>query len=63
MSDPTQITVSAADLFVIASQQYGDPTLWTAIAAANGLSDPWIPGTMTLTIPASPVSTDGILYT
>ena len=57
-----QIVVSSGTLFAIASQQYGDATLWAQLAQANGLVDPVITGTVTLTIPANPVSTDGILY-
>jgi hypothetical protein len=46
------ITVGGGDLYTIASQQYGDATRWTDIAAANGLTDPVLTGINTLVIPA-----------
>ena len=55
------ITVSNTSLYYLAAQYYGDATSWTVIADANGLTDPMIFGTMTLTIPSSAVSTGGIL--
>ena len=57
-----QITVSGGNLFAIAAAQYGSALFWAQIAQANGLVDPVITGTVTLTLPASPVSTGGILY-
>jgi nucleoid-associated protein YgaU len=57
-----QLTVSGGNLFAIASQQYGDGTLWAQIAQANGLVDPVITGTVTLIIPANPVSTGGVRF-
>lgn len=59
-SDNT-ITVAGGNLFQIASDQYGDPTAWTGIAKANGLTDPFITGLATLAIPPSPDTTDGVL--
>jgi hypothetical protein len=44
------ITVSNANLFQLAAQYYGDATKWTAIAQANGLSDPMIEATINLRI-------------
>jgi hypothetical protein len=55
VSTPTSaktITVGGGDLYTIASQQYGDATRWTDIAAANGITDPVLTGINTLTIPA-----------
>lgn len=40
------ITVSNANLYALAAQHYGDPTLWTAIAAANSLNDPYVEATI-----------------
>lgn len=57
-----QITVSGGNLFTVAAAQYGDALLWAQIAQANGLIDPQISGTITLTLPTNPVSTDGLLY-
>ncbi len=47
----TKITVAGGNLFAIAAQQYGDATAWLQIARANGLSDPFLSGLVTLTIP------------
>lgn len=44
------IQVSNANLFQLAAQYYGDATKWTAIAQANGLSDPVVQATITLTL-------------
>jgi nucleoid-associated protein YgaU len=57
------ITVNGANLFQLAAQYYGDATLWTTIAVANGLNDPEImPGTaQTLVIPSVTTATGGIL--
>jgi hypothetical protein len=54
------VTVSGGNLFDIAAKQYGDPTAWTLIASANGLTDPTITGIVTLTIPPY-VSGTGVL--
>lgn len=50
---PTTKTYSGADvsLFHIAAREYGDPLSWYQIAAANGLTDPMITGTVDLIIP------------
>lgn len=52
------ITVSGGTLYRVASTQYGDPTLWTAIASANNLTDPQLSGITTLVIPANPSGSD-----
>lgn len=49
------VTVTGGTLFSLAAQYYGDATMWTVIAAANNLSDPWLYGLITLTIPASDI--------
>lgn len=51
-TSPKTITIGGGDLYTIASQQYGDATRWTDIAAANGLTDPVLTGINTLIIPA-----------
>lgn len=51
-SSTKTITVGGGDLFTIASQQYGDASRWTDIAAANNITDPVLTGINTLTIPA-----------
>lgn len=58
---PNVITVAGGNLFQIAAQQYGDAMAWTGIAKANGLTDPFLTGTVTLYIPALPDSSGGIL--
>jgi hypothetical protein len=58
---PKTITVAGGNLFQIAQAQYGNPMAWTGIAKANGLSDPFLMGTVTLVIPATPDTVDGVL--
>ena len=50
------IVVASGSLFTLAAQHYGDPSLWTTIAAANNLTSPFLPtGTSTtLAIPPKP---------
>jgi len=54
-------TFTGADtsLFHIASRIYGDALLWNVIAAANGLDDYMITGTVQLIIPPQPPSDNG----
>lgn len=49
-----QRTVIGGDLTRIALEEYGDATMWTLIADANGLVDPLIVGQTTLIIPPDP---------
>jgi hypothetical protein len=56
-----QITVAGTNLYRVAAQQYGDPSAWTTIANANGLTDPMITGVVTLNIPALSDGSGGIL--
>jgi nucleoid-associated protein YgaU len=60
-SSPNVVMTAGGNLFQIAQEQYGDPTDWPAIAAANGLTDPFIQGLNTLTIPPQPGNSGGIL--
>jgi nucleoid-associated protein YgaU len=65
-SQGTIISVNGANLFQLASKYYGDWTLWTSIANANGLIDPLIlpnkTGTpINLIIPQNPKDTGGVL--
>ena len=55
----TRIQVTATTLFRVAAEQYGDATQWWRLARANGLSDPVLPGLVTLSIPAPDPSTAG----
>lgn len=50
------ITLSGGSLYRVASEQYGDATLWSSVASANNLSDPHLSGINTLTIPSNPTS-------
>lgn len=51
-SIPTRIErVSNTSLFHVAAKFFGDPTLWTVLAEANGLEDPWITEMVELKIP------------
>jgi hypothetical protein len=52
------VTITGGTLYQVASQQYGDPTLWTSIASANNLTDPQLTGINTLIIPANPAGDD-----
>jgi nucleoid-associated protein YgaU len=60
-NNSTTVTVAGGSLFDMASQSYGDPSSWTAIANANGLSDPELSGIQTLTIPSQPGTAGGVL--
>ncbi|MFC4526422.1 LysM peptidoglycan-binding domain-containing protein [Dyella halodurans] len=57
----TTVTVAGGNLYSIASQQYGDPTSWTAIAKANGLTDPVLSGVQSVVVPKQPDTAGGIL--
>ncbi len=48
---PASVQVANTTLFHLATLYYGDPTLWTRIARANGLTDPWVGPITTLAIP------------
>lgn len=55
------VSVAGGNLFQIASKQYGDPTSWTAIAKANGLTDPILQGVQTINVPTLPDTAGGVL--
>ncbi len=55
----TTVTVVGGTLFDLAAQYYRDPTQWTVIAQANGLTDPFINGIQTLTIPPAQANAAG----
>ncbi|WP_217548795.1 hypothetical protein [Pantoea sp. GbtcB22] len=50
------VTQSGGSLYQVASDQYGDASLWSSIATANDLTDPQLSGINTLTIPSNPTS-------
>jgi hypothetical protein len=58
---PTKVATAGGNLFQIAQDQYGDPMAWTAIARANGLTNPFISGTANLAIPKKPDTAGGVL--
>ena len=60
-SSQKTITTVGGNLLRIAEQQYGDASAWTAIAKANGLTDPFVQGAQVLTIPPQSDSQDGVL--
>lgn len=51
-----EITLSGGNLYQVASDQYGDASLWGSLASANNLTDPQLTGINTLTIPSNPTS-------
>ncbi|WP_293857192.1 LysM peptidoglycan-binding domain-containing protein [uncultured Alsobacter sp.] len=60
----TVITVTGGTLFAIAAQYLGDATQWNRIARLNGLTDPFLTGTVTLRIPPANANAGngGILF-
>ncbi len=48
------ITVAGGNLYQLAAQYLQDATLWTLIASANNMSDPFFSGIVTLNIPDAP---------
>jgi len=57
------ITVSSDTLFAVAARELGDAAQWTRIAKLNGITDPWINGTMSIRLPLldTKSSYDGVL--
>lgn len=60
-SSGNSVTIAGGNLFDLASTNYSDATAWTAIARANGLSDPQLSGVNTLLIPPIPDNSGGVL--
>jgi hypothetical protein len=50
MSNRT-IIANTGNLFAVAATELGDATQWNAIAALNGMVDPFFTGPLTLSIP------------
>lgn len=46
-----KVTVYGGNLYALAAQYLGDATQWIRIAQANGMTDPFFTGQMTLIIP------------
>jgi nucleoid-associated protein YgaU len=53
------IVVSGGNLFQIAAQYLQDATQWIRIAQLNGISDPWLNGLQSLTLPDVDASAGG----
>jgi nucleoid-associated protein YgaU len=53
------IVVSGGNLFQIAAQYLRDATQWIRIAQLNGVSDPWLNGLQSLTLPDVDASAGG----
>lgn len=56
-----QVVQGGGDLYRLSARAYGDVTHWADIAKANGLTDPVLTGVNTLTIPAVPPDSGGVL--
>lgn len=56
-----RVTQAGGNLFQLATQEYGDPLAWTALAKANALSDPQLTGINTLIVPPAPIKPTGVL--
>lgn len=50
------VTLSGGNLYQVAADQYGDASLWSSLASANGLTDPQLSGINTIIIPSNPTS-------
>jgi hypothetical protein len=53
------VTVTGGNLFQIAAQYLQDATQWIRIAQLNGITDPWLSGMVTLTLPDVNISAGG----
>jgi hypothetical protein len=47
------ITVTGGNLFEIASRMLGDAELWSAIATASFIEDPWLQGLTRVNVPCA----------
>jgi hypothetical protein len=56
------VSVAGGNLYQLAADAYGDAASWTAIASANGLTDPLILGVQTVTVPPVPGDSGGVLH-
>ena len=55
------VTVGGGTLFDVAAREYGDPSLWSAIAQANKLTETTISSITNLIIPNNPQSNGGVI--
>ena len=56
------ITQAGGNLYDMAAKAYGDATAWTTLAKANKLADPQLTGINSVTVPATPDGSGGVLY-
>lgn len=50
------VTHSGGNLFQLAAEYYDDVTKWLGLGAVNGITDPMLTGTHTLSVPSNPTS-------
>lgn len=55
------VVMAGGDLYHAAGQAYGDPSGWTTIAKANGLTDPVIEGVQNIRVPPTMEPTGGVM--
>jgi len=55
------VTQAGGNLYRVAANEYGDAMGWTAIAAANGTTDPVLTGVNTVVVPPLNQNTNGVL--
>lgn len=57
----SEVLMAGGDLFSLAASEFGSATEWSAIARANGLTDPFLTGINRILVPAAPEGADGVL--
>ncbi|MES9433662.1 hypothetical protein ABEQ67_12180, partial [Cutibacterium acnes] len=55
------VTQAGGNLYRVAANEYGDPMGWTALAAANGRTDPQLTGVNTIVVPPLNQTPNGVL--
>lgn len=55
------VVLAGGDLYHAAAKAYGDPSGWTTIAKANGLTDPQIEGVQNVRVPPTMEKSGGVL--
>lgn len=55
------VVMAGGDLYHAAAEAYGDPSGWTSIAKANGLTDPVVAGIQNIRVPPTMEPTGGVL--
>ena len=57
-----QVAVAGGNLYQMAADAYNDASRWTAIAKANGMTDPVVQGVQTVTVPPTADDSGGVMY-